>query len=159
MKLRGAQFPIDGMDPQHVIFVAEYLKTRRATQAAEAIGLSPESGYAILKREDVQFAVNHALQNIYTNAQIDAAWVLAEAVDNHYLCRQMGNMQGSNAALNLIAKHAAVDAFAAEKIELASDEQIRARLMRGRRRALDTFSPNPDDESIVEEIDPPVSFI
>ena len=134
MKLRDVPFPIDGMDPKHVMFVIEYLKTRKATQAAEAVGLNPDAGHSLLNRPDVQLAVSRALEHAYNEVKIDATWVLQELVDNHYLCRQQGNLNASNQALNIIAKHAQVDAFAAEKIELAGDEEIRARLARARRR-------------------------
>lgn len=134
MKLRDVPFPIDGMDHNHVLFVIEYLKTRKATQAAEAIGLNPDAGHELLKRADIASAISVALHHAYTEMKIDAAWVLQELVDNHYLARQMGNLPASNQALNTIAKHAQVDAFAAEKIELAGDEEIRARLARARKR-------------------------
>lgn len=151
MKLRKAPFPIAGMDDRHVMFVVEYLKTRKASVAAEAVGYSPDHGHKLMQLPDVQLAVTHALANFYLEAQIDAEWVLREAVDNHYLCRQMGNLAGSNQALNLIAKHAQVDAFAAEKIELASDEQIRERLVRARmRRHLQT----PEGERVESDSAP-----
>ena len=140
MRLRNVNFPIDGMDHQHVIFVIEYLKTRKATQAAEAVGYAPDYGNKLLKDPHIQCAIACGLQHAYNEACIDAEWVLNELVDNHYLCRQAGNMAGSNTALNLIAKHAKVDAFAAEKIELASDEQIRERLARARKRTVKTDS-------------------
>lgn len=137
MKLRDVPFPIDGMAIKHVMFVIEYLKTRKATQAAEAVGMNPDEGHRLLQRPDVQTAVSIALERAYTEAKIDAAWVLQELVDNHYLARQMGNLPASNQALNTIAKHAQVDAFAAEKIELAGDEEIRARLARARKRRVE----------------------
>lgn len=134
MKIRNAPFPIDGMDTKHVMFVIEYLRNgHKATAASEHIGFAPDTGHKLLQRDDVQKAITVALLEMY-NAEIDAAWLLKEAVNNHYVARQMGNLPASNAALNLIAKHASVDAFAAEKLELASNEQIRERLARARKR-------------------------
>lgn len=117
------------------MFVIEYLKTRSASQAAEALGMSPDTGAKLLRRDDVQDAISYALKKYYEEAAIDAEWLLMELVDNHYLARQQGNISASNQALNTIAKHAAVDAFAAEKMELATDNDRIARLLRGRKRA------------------------
>lgn len=144
MRLRTAPFPIDGMEDRWVMFVIEYLKTRKASVAAEAVGYAPDTGYQLLKEPRIEEAISFALQKFYEEAKIDAQWVLKEAVDNHYLCRQMGDIKGSNAALNLIAKHASVDAFAAEKLLLSDDKERVAALMRGRKRAQET---NDDDNN------------
>jgi len=71
--------------------------------------------------------------------------VLMEAVDNHMIARQQGNISASNTALGLCAKHKMVDAFAAEKIEVNSDKDIMERLQRGRKRA---NGGEPDDDEV-----------
>lgn len=149
MKLRDVPFPIDGMDIKHAMFVIEYLKTFKASVAAESLGYTPDHGYTLLKRPDVELAINLSLRKRYEDAQIDASWLLSELVDNHYLARQMGNLQASNAALNTIAKHAAVDAFAAEKFEFAGDEDKVARLLRGRKRAREQQGNDADEISFL----------
>lgn len=150
MKLRNVPFPIDGMEDVHVMFVIEYLKTRKATVAAESVGLAPDTGHKLLRENPaVQLAVSQALRYHYEEARIDAEWLLKEAVDNHHLARQQGNLNASNNALNLIAKHAQVDAFAAEKLELAGDEQIRDRLLRARKRQAARRDEGNQEESFI----------
>ena len=120
---------------KHANFVIEYVKDFSPRRAAEASGFDPDSGYAILKEESVQEAINMILLDRLETSHITAEWLLMEAVDNHQIARQKGNIPASNAALNLIAKHVFVDAFAAEKVEVHSDKDIMERLLRGRQRA------------------------
>lgn len=124
-------------------FVIEYSKDWAARRAAEASGYAPDTGYQLVQRENIQQAVQYVLQQRLEAAHIDAEWVLMEAVDNHLLARQAGNLGASNQALNLVAKHVFVDAFAADKVEVSSDKEILERLMRGRKRLRDRESP-PD---------------
>jgi len=67
-----------------------------------------------------------------------------EAVDNHLIARQQGNISASNTSLGIVAKHTFVDAFAAEKVEVSSDKEVMERLMRGRNRLKE--EEKPDDE-------------
>lgn len=124
-----------------------YMSTFKVTLAAERIGISPEDGYNILKKEQVQAAIDLAFVSIYEEAQIDAEWVLAELVENHRIARQSGNLSASTRSLELIAKHSAVDAFSPERVELAGDKERIARLLRGRKRAAEANKlHNGDDE-------------
>lgn len=147
MKLRNIPFPTKGMEDRHVMFVIEYLKTFKTTVAAEACGYPPEYGHKLIQRPDVELAVSLALRNRYEEACIDAGWVLQELVDNHFLARQSGNLAASNQALNTIAKHAQVDAFAAEKFELAGDEDKVAKLLRGRKRVKERDAGKPENST------------
>jgi hypothetical protein len=128
---------LTGLLPKYANFVIEYCKDFSARRAAQASGFSPDSGYAILEREDVAAAVERVIASRLEASHIDAEWVLMEAVDNHQLARQMGNIPASNTALTLVAKHVFVDAFAAEKVEVNSDKEVMERLLRGRKRLLD----------------------
>ena len=139
---------LTGLKPKHANFVIEYCKDFGARRAAQASGFSPDSGYTLLEREDVKSAINHVLAQRLEASHIDAEWVLMEAVDNHLIARQQGNISASNTSLNLVAKHVFVDAFAAEKIDVNSDKEIMERLQRGRKRMNET-EDKPDD---------PVSF-
>ena len=62
-------------------------------------------------------------------------------LDNHRLARQKGNISASNNALNIIAKLASVDAFAAEKVQIEGSEEVAARLQRARKRMNNEQSP------------------
>ena len=126
---------LTGLSPKHANFVIEYAKDFSARRAAEASGFSPDSGYAIRDRDDVRAAIERVLGARLEASHIDAEWVLMEAVDNHMIARQAGNISASNTALTLVAKHVFVDAFAAEKVEVNSDKEVMDRLLRGRKRA------------------------
>lgn len=136
--------------PQHLAFVIEYSKDWDARRAATASGFDPDSGYNLKDREDVKKAIAVILSQRLESSHIDAEWVLMEAVDNHTIARQLGNITASNTALNLIAKHTMVDALASDKLNMnvQGDQAIMERLMRGRQRARD----NDEDE-------PTVSFL
>lgn len=129
---------LTGLDPKKITFVIEYIKDFSARRAAEVAGYSPEYGYKLLENYDIAVAINNVLTQRLDASCIDAEWLLMEAVDNHHIARQRGNLAASNTALNLIAKHVFVDAFAAEKVEVSSDKEIMERLQRGRQRARQT---------------------
>jgi len=132
-------------DPKRINFIIEYSKDFDARRAAAVSGFSADSGYRIRDEDDIQAAISMIIQHRLDSSHITAEWVLMEAVDNHLIARQNGNISASNTALNLIAKHAAVDAYAAERVEIAGDEAVKERLLRARKRL------NPDT--------PPPSFM
>lgn len=128
---------LTGLSAKKANFVIEYCKDFAARRAAEASGFAPDTGYTLLKDESIQAAIDRVLASRLEASHIDAEWVLMEAVDNHLIARQQGNISASNTALNLVAKHVFVDAFAAEKVEVNSDREIMERLLRGRKRKSD----------------------
>jgi hypothetical protein len=121
-------------DPARINFVVEYIKDFDARRAAVMSGFDPDDGFTLRKSPDIVSALLIIMQMRLEAHMITPDWVLMEAVDNHRLARINNNLTASNAALNLIAKHAKVDAFAAEKVEVASDTAIRDRLVRARQR-------------------------
>ena len=124
-----------GLKPNELNFVIEYCKDFSARRAAEASGYAPDTGYSIKEKPHIAAAIQKVLNSRLDASHIDAEWVLMEAVDNHMIARQTGNISASNTALNLVAKHTFVDAYAAEKVEVSSDADVMARLLRGRERA------------------------
>ena len=125
---------LTGLNPKELNFVIEVSKDHDARRAARASGYEPDTGYSLLKKENIAAALDVILQHRLDASHIDAEWVLMEAVDNHLIARQQGNISSSNTALGIVAKHKMVDAYAAEKIEVNSDKEIMARLQRGRQR-------------------------
>lgn len=125
---------LTGLKPQHQSFVIEYVKDFSPRRAAEAAGYSPEYGSQLLLKYFIKAAIDNILAQRLESSHIDAEWVLMEAVDNHLIARQRGNISASNTSLNLVAKHVFVDAFAAEKVEVSSDAEVIQRLLRGRKR-------------------------
>jgi hypothetical protein len=133
---------LTGLKPKEALFVVEYVKDCAARRAAEASGYAPDSGYGLLQKDHIMKAIENILAQRLEASHIDAEWVLMEAVDNHRIARQRGNISASNTALTLCAKHVYVDAFAAEKVEVSSDKEIMERLLRGRKRR------NDDNEEV-----------
>ena len=125
---------LTGLKPKEANFVIEFCKDFSARRAAEASGYSPDHGYQLKERPVIADAIDRVLATRLDASHIDAEWVLMEAVDNHLIARQRGNIPASNTALNLVAKHVFVDAFAAEKVEVNSDKEVMDRLLRGRKR-------------------------
>lgn len=125
---------LTGLKPQHANFVIEYVKDFAPRRAAEASGYQPDYGSQLLLKDRIKAAINHILSQRLETTHIDAEWVLMEAVDNHLIARQQGNISASNTSLNLVAKHVFVDAFAAEKVNVTDDKDIMERLLRGRKR-------------------------
>lgn len=141
---------LTGLKPKEANFVIEYCKDFSARRAAEASGYSPDNGYAQAQKEHIAAAIQRVLAMRLDASHIDAEWVLMEAVDNHLIARQRGNIPASNTALNLVAKHVFVDAFAAEKVEVNSDKEVMDRLLRGRKRIKDKQdTDNKEDVSFL----------
>ena len=134
---------LTGLKPKDANFVIEYTKDFSARRAAEASGYAADTGYSLLTREEIAHAIDKVIGARLEASHIDAEWVLMEAVDNHQIARQSGNINASNTALNLVAKHVFVDAFAAEKVEVSSDKEVMDRLLRGRKRM---NADEPDDD-------------
>jgi hypothetical protein len=124
-----------GLHPKEANFVIEYCKDFGARRAAEASGYSPDYGHKLLEQPHIIAAVERVIESRLDASHIDAEWVLMEAVDNHMIARQAGNITASNTALTLVAKHVFVDAFAAEKVNVNTDKDVMERLLRGRQRA------------------------
>lgn len=150
-----------GLKPKEYAFVVEYTKDFDARRAAAASGYAPDTGYQLRDKEHISTAVEMVLQHRLEQSHIDAEWLLWELVDNHMIARAQGKLTASNTALHLIGKHGKVDAFAAEKVVVATDKDVMDRLERARRRAagvpLMTASANGNDAPATSEA-PPVSF-
>ncbi len=121
-------------DPRKANFVIEYSKDFDARRAAVASGFGAEKGYKLREEPAIEAALFEILQHRLNSSHIDAEWVLMEMVDNHILARQNNNLSASNTALKMVGQHAMVDAFAAEKVQVSGDEQIKERLLRARSR-------------------------
>ncbi|WP_461521145.1 terminase small subunit [Porticoccus sp.] len=135
------------MAPKEANFVVEYVKDFSARRAAECSGYSPDYGHQLLQKDHIDAAVQHILAQRLEASHIDAEWLLMEAADNHFIARQQGNINASNSALTLIAKHVAVDALAANKVDVdvTSGKEIAARLQRWRQR-VGGHESKPDEE-------------
>ena len=125
-----------GLSYKEAAFVIEFSKDFDARRAAACSGHPPDSGYSLRDKPNIQAALDWILQQRLETSHIDAEWVLMEAVDNHRIARQMGNLAASNTALKLCAQHKQVDAMASDKlnVNVHADADIMNRLQRGRDR-------------------------
>lgn len=126
-------------------FVTEYTKDFNARRAAVACGMQPETGYTHRNKAHIVEVIEMFLARRVEASDIDAEWVLMEAVDNVLIAKQLGKLSASNAALNIVAKHCNVDAYAAEKVKIDTADDVVQRLKRARTRAnleLDNDKPS-----------------
>lgn len=121
---------------EYANFVIEYCKDTDARRAAVASGLPADNGYKIRDDPEVAMAIQRVLQSHVSPTDITPEWLLQEFYYNHLIARQRGNIAASNQCLNLIAKHASVDAYAAEKVKMSTDQDVIDKLMRERDRRL-----------------------
>ena len=122
---------------EYKVFVQEYCKDFNERRAASVAGFEPSTGYQLKERDDVKLAIKAILTAREKESEVDAEWIRQQGVDNHWLARQQGKISDSNAALTLVAKLNGVDAFAAHKVEVKSDQEIVDRLIRARERTGD----------------------
>lgn len=168
MAIRITTQDLVGLSPAHTQFVVEYTKDFAARRAAEASGFAPDYGYRLLEHEDIKQAITAVLKRRQEKSDLDAEWLMWEAVDNHMIARQQGNITASNTALALLAKHKMIDAMATQNIQLdvTTDREKVERLQRGRKRVNQLNQGTPADhiehqaeiDDLTPSEPPPVSF-
>lgn len=123
------------------MFCKEYLVDLNATQAAKRAGYSEktakESGCENLTKLNIQERIAELKAGREERLQIDADWVLRQAVKVHERCMQAEpiivngestgeykfDSSGANKALELVGKHVNVQAWK-EKIEIEAAENM-----------------------------------
>lgn len=119
---------------REVTFAIEYSKDWNLRRAAKAAGLKEEAATKLRDDPKLTQLFETIMEQRLEAANIDAEWLLHEAVDNHMIGRATGKLSASNTALMLIARHASVDALSAEKVQIDEADAVRERLQRGRLR-------------------------
>jgi phage terminase small subunit len=99
-----------GLSHKEMNFVIEYTKEFDPSAAALRSGYKRNDGPTLLSQQHIQRAIENVLSVRLTASDITAEWVLMQAVDNHLLARSKGNLNASNAALMIVAKHKFVNA-------------------------------------------------
>lgn len=117
-------------DIQQRTFVNEYLKDFDPSRAAVAAGYSSDQGFELRLLPEIAKEVHRLVHDNTKATYLDSEWILLEMLDNHRIARQMGNLNASNKALDMLAKHSKVDAYAAEKIQVQGDDDLMQRLRR-----------------------------
>ncbi|MBT4938329.1 MAG: terminase small subunit [Rhodospirillaceae bacterium] len=151
------------LSPKQQRFVEEYLIDLNATQAAIRAGYSKKTARQIasenLAKPYIQNAVTEAKQRRSEALEIDADWVLQQAVALHERCMQevrpvrnpnsgkqlqdhdgnaifTFNAAGANRSLEIIGKHVEVAAFK-DRLEVSEGLSLIERIQAGRRRVRD----------------------
>ncbi len=154
------------------LFVSEYLLDLNATKAAIRAGYSSKTAHScgprLLDNAAVAAAIAAAKQTRSEATNIDAAWVLRQAVQVYQRCvqeirpvvhpktrQQLKDEQGqplfsfnasaANRALEIIGKHCDVAAFAPEKLAVSGGLSVAEILMAGRARVRRLAAPADAD--------------
>ena len=149
------------LNPKQQRFVDEYLVDLNATQAAIRAGYSQNSARQIgdenLSKPVIAAAVAKAKKERSERTEIDADWVLRQAVEVHRRCMQevkpvrnpktgkqlsdddgnalfTFNAAAASRALELIGKHVEVAAFK-DRLEVSNGISLIDRINQGRKRA------------------------
>ena len=132
-----------GVSFKDFAFVTEYTKDFNPRRAAVACGMEPETGYNYRAKKHIVELIESFLARRVEASDIDAEWVLMEAVDLVLIAKQQGKYTASIAALNIVAKHCNVDAYAADKVKIDTADDVVQRLKRARDRVADDNNDEP----------------
>jgi len=101
------------MTPKQAEFVKEYLKDLNATRAAERAGFKNPNTYAaeMMARHEIKAAIAAEMAKRAEKLDIDAEWVLRNAIDLHGRCKAEADRSNERQTLDLIGKHINVQAF------------------------------------------------
>lgn len=122
------------MNDQQRLFVAEYLVDLNGAQAAIRAGYSEKGArvraHQLLATPEIREAVEKAQAKIAAKLEIDALWVLNEAVELFNLAKNQAQTNPSASAiaaakgvLDTIGKHVDIQAFR-DRIEHTGDVQM-----------------------------------
>ena len=126
---------MDELNEYEQAFVDEYMRTFDACWAAAKVGFKPGAWKELIIDPRIEAVIQERQYHLAKNEKVDAAWVLAQLVDNHRVARLTGNHNASNKALEMICRHKDVDALAAAKSDVnLSDADAIAKLNAGRER-------------------------
>ena len=164
--------PSKTLSPKQTRFVEEYLIDLNATQAAIRAGYSRNSARQIgdenLSKPGIAAAVAMAKRKRSEAANIDAEWVLKQAVELHQRCMQeirpvrnpmtreqvyddnghdlfTFNAAAANRSLEIIGKHVEVAAFK-DRLEVSGEQSMAERI-----RAAKAYSRRADQTPATEQ--------
>tara|TARA_B100000315_G_C14475025_1_gene540207 strand:- start:441 stop:953 length:513 start_codon:yes stop_codon:yes gene_type:complete len=148
------------LSPKQQCFVDEYSIDLNATQAAIRAGYSERTARQIasenLAKPNIQEAITTAARERSEKAQIDAEWVLRQAVELHQRCMQeirpvrnpktgeqmydddgntvfTFNAAAANRSLEIIGKHVEIGCFK-DRFEVSNGPSLVERIQAGRNR-------------------------
>lgn len=112
------------------LFIIEYCKDVDIHRAASIANIPVEDAHALRNTKEVADIIQSVFVDRTIPKKIDKDLVLHDMYNAHLIALQNGKVSVSAQLLNTIGKHADVDAFAAEKVKLDSDDAVIQRLMR-----------------------------
>lgn len=124
------------LSPDRAVFVVHYMIDNDVRRAAISAGLNPDDGYKIRNEPAVIAAIQHLSQKNLTPQDITPEWQLQSLNVLYNICLQRGSMAAALGCLREMGKHASVDAYAAEKVKMTTDQDTIDRLMRERKRRI-----------------------
>jgi len=126
------------LNPKQKAFCVEYVKDSNATQAAIRAGYSPKTasakGCQLLRIVKIQESLTMFTEKKAKDVGVNAAWVLAEAIDLYKECRLEGDRTAANKSLDNVGRHIDIKAWDKTVAIDASDSLI-AILEEARKRA------------------------
>lgn len=97
------------------LFCKEYLIDLNASQAAIRSGYSKKTadriGWENLKKPELQKRLTELKMEREERLQVDADWVLEQAMEMYGLCREGGDSSNAKGFLEMCGKHVNVKAF------------------------------------------------
>lgn len=109
------------------MFCKEYLIDLNATQAAIRAGYSEKTAQQVgsenLLKPVISEKIKSAMDKRSKKTEINAEWVLKQAVDMFKICKEAGELNTSKGFLELAGKHCDVNAFK-ERVEIDANVQV-----------------------------------
>ena len=135
-----------GLSPKEANFVIEYCIEFDARAAAVRSGYHPNTGASLLAKQPVLDAIDRVLLSRKRTGDVKSEDILIMAREHRDLALQDKQYGAANKALDIMARHNFVNAYAPEKVEVTTEKAILDRLLRGRQRVLETNQSDDTDE-------------
>ena len=103
------------LNPKQTLFCQEYLIDLNATQAAIRAGYSKKTaqrmGSENLSKPLIAEFIQQSMDIRSEKVEINAEWVLAQAVEMFGVCKELGETNTAKGYLELAGKHCTINAF------------------------------------------------
>jgi len=103
------------LNPKQTLFCQEYLVDLNATQAAIRAGYSKKTaqrmGSENLSKPLIAEFIQQAMDKRSKKVEINAEWVLTQAVEMFGVCKELGETNTAKGYLELAGKHCTINAF------------------------------------------------
>ena len=113
------------LNAKQKLFCQEYIVDLNATQAAIRAGYSEKTACAIgtenLRKPNIAEFIQQLADERSKRVEVDADWVLAQAVDMFKTCKELGELNPAKGFLELAGKHCKINAFKENLDHTSSD--------------------------------------